>query len=85
MPGEQAVRKAAISAIEGCEPVTDGVVRSVSALMKDVAHRSGTQFDKAVDRRINCQNGTLEYVAGEWHLREHRRCDYLTTQIPVEL
>jgi|JI10StandDraft_1071094.scaffolds.fasta_scaffold141888_2 putative DNA primase/helicase len=83
MPDEQAVRKAAISAIEGCEPVTDGVVRSVSALMKDVAHRSGTQFDKAVDRRINCQNGTLEYVAGEWHLREHRRCDYLTTQIPV--
>lgn len=83
MPDEQEVRKAAISTIEGCEAVTDGVVRSVSALMRDVAHRSGTEFDKPADRRINCANGTLEYAGGEWHLREHRRGDYLTSQVPV--
>lgn len=83
MPDEQEVRRAAIGAISASEPVTDGVVRSVSALMKDVAHRSGTEFDKPADRRINCANGTLEYAGGEWHLREHRRGDYLTSQVPV--
>lgn len=83
MPDEQEVRRAAIGAIEGSEAVTDGVVRSVSALMKDVAHRSGTEFDKPADRRINCANGTLEYADGEWHLREHRQGDYLTSQVPV--
>lgn len=80
---EQEVRKCAIDVIESEEPVTDGIVRSVVALMKDIAHSSGTLFDVPVSRRINCANGTLEYLDGAWTLREHRQEDYLTSQVPV--
>lgn len=83
IPDEQEVRKAAIGAIEGCEAVTDPITRSVVNLMRSEAYRSGTLFNAPADRRINCLNGTLEYSDGEWCLREHRRSDYLTSQVPV--
>lgn len=82
---EQEVRKVAIQVLQGREAITDNVVKSVVALMKDTAHSNDTQFDVAVNRRINCKNGTLEYSGGEWVLSEHRKEDYLTSFVPIDL
>lgn len=77
------VRRTAMDCLEGQEAITDGLVRSVVALTRDEAYASDARFDQPADRRINLVNGTLEYAAGAWTLREHRRDDYLTTQLPV--
>lgn len=79
------VRRAAADVIEtgGSEPVTDGAVRSVLALARDEAYLPAARFDEPAPRRINLQNGTLQYSAGAWELLPHCREDYLTAQLPV--
>jgi hypothetical protein len=42
-------------------------------------------FDKQgkAESWVNVANGTLEYRDGGWHLRPHRREDYLTTKLAI--
>ena len=62
--------------------VTKSLVNSILDLIATTIFRPEHRFD--VDTRtINCLNGELELKEGSWHLREHRREDYRTAQIPI--
>lgn len=60
-----------------------GIVESILDLLKTETYRPNHQFD--VDTTaINCLNGELHWAGEKWGLREHRRENFRTTQIPVE-
>lgn len=77
------LRQAAQRVLEGQTRVSAGLVSSVVQLVANELYDPKAHFDEPQDRRINCQNGTLDFIDGAWTLREHRKSDYLTTQIPV--
>jgi putative DNA primase/helicase len=52
-------------------------------LVKTERYQPELVFDQA-SGVINCRNGELSYLDGEWQLGSHRRDRYLTTMIPVE-
>ena len=64
-------------------PVNNRAVTNVFALVKDEGFNTDVVFDRVQADRINVLNGTLELKVGEWVLREHRREEYLTQQLPV--
>ncbi|MBK9453229.1 MAG: hypothetical protein IPN95_28320 [Bacteroidetes bacterium] len=41
------------------------------------------KFNVGHDECVNCQNGELSLIDGEWQLLPHERKNYRTTQIPV--
>ena len=62
--------------------ITKNLVNSILDLITTTIFRREHHFD--VDTRtINCMNGELELKEGSWRLREHRREDYRTAQIPI--
>lgn len=64
-------------------PVKNRTVSDVLGLLKDEAFDTDVHFDQVQADRVNVANGTLELKSGEWTLREHRKDDYLTQQLPV--
>ena len=65
-------------------PVKNRMIGDVLNLAKDEAFDRDAVFDMPQGDRVNVLNGTLELKVGEWVLREHRREDFLTSQLPVE-
>jgi putative DNA primase/helicase len=63
--------------------VTASLVNSILDLLKTEVHLSESPFEKSDDIAINCLNGTLVLVDGEWVLRPFKREDFFTSQIPV--
>lgn len=62
--------------------ISKGVVESILDLTKTEIYRPKHQFD--VDTTaINCLSGELHWTGTRWELREHKRENYRTTQIPV--
>ena len=60
-----------------------GVVESILDLLKTETFRPNHQFD--VDTTaINCLSGEFHWMNEAWELREHKRENYRTTQIPVK-
>jgi putative DNA primase/helicase len=71
--------------LEGAEyPVTKGDVDCITDVLKTEVFQHDAIFDRSVWWSINVKNGTLDLREGAWTLREHRRDEYLTTQLPVE-
>lgn len=64
-------------------PVKDRAVAGVANVLKDEAYDTGIKFDEPQANRVNVSNGALELEGSTWTLREHRREDYLTSQLPV--
>lgn len=64
-------------------PVANRKVGDVLSVLKDEAYSLQARFDEPQANRVNCTNGTLELDGATWTLREHRREDYLTQQLPV--
>lgn len=79
----QEVRQAVQRVLEGQTRITANVVESVTRVATTACYKAGTKFDEPAADRINVQNGTLERQGGAWLLRESRREDYLTAQVPV--
>ena len=75
--------KRAIHAVIGSSDLTGNTVNSVLDLVKTERYQPELVFDQA-SGVINCRNGELSYLDGEWQLGPHRRDRYLTTMIPVE-
>jgi putative DNA primase/helicase len=65
--------------VDVSKTLVDGVVD----VAKSSLFERAAQLDARNWRLVNVQNGTLEWVGSGWQLREHRREDFLTTQIPV--
>ena len=65
------------------ENVTRSLVDGVTDVIKTELFHGDAPFDRHDWRRVNVQNGTLEWTNEEWTLRPHRREDYLTVQLPV--
>ena len=63
--------------------VSKGLVDGVVDVTKNDLFRPNAPFDQVGWEQVNVANGTLEWRDGDWHLRQHRRDDYLTTQLPV--
>ena len=62
--------------------ISKGVVESILDLTKTEIYRPNHQFD--VDTTaINCLSGELHWTGAKWELKEHKRENYRTTQIPV--
>ena len=64
-------------------PVANRKISDVFNVLKDCAYDGAVRFDQPQHNRVNCLSGTLELNDGKWTLREHRREDYLTQQLPV--
>ena len=74
--------KGKIHKIAGKGDLTRGVVDSILDMVKTEIFRADHRFD--IDRTtINCLNGELHWTDKGWELREHKRENYRTTQIPV--
>jgi P4 family phage/plasmid primase-like protien len=63
-------------------PITLGQVAGVLDLAKTECFIQGQEFNENKSS-INCLNGELDFVGGEWELSSHEREHYRTTQIPV--
>lgn len=65
--------------------VTSNTVASVTSLLQSNAYRSGVQFDQITgsENSVNCLNGLLVLRGDSWHIEQHNREQYRTTQIPV--
>lgn len=61
---------------------TKTIVDSVLDLTKTEIYRADHEWD-ADQTTINCMNGELALIEGEWVLKPHSREHYRTTQIPV--
>lgn len=64
-------------------PVTKGDVDCIADVLKTEIFHADSVFDRNDWWTINVKNGTLDLRDGVWVLREHRRDDYLTTQLSV--
>jgi len=65
------------------DDISKGLVDSVLDLFKTETFRSNHNFDVDVTA-INTLNGELHWTGEKWELREHKRDNFRTTQIPVE-
>lgn len=63
--------------------VTGGKVASVADLVRNETYRRDHGFNLGAPDTVNCANGELELVDGQWHWHPHRREHYRTTQLPV--
>lgn len=65
--------------------VSKGLIDGVVDNVKNTYFTKAAPFDSADWRLVNVSNGTLEFseATGAWGLREHRREDFLTTQLPI--
>ena len=63
--------------------VTGGKVASVADLVRNETYRRDHEFNLGAPDTVNCANGELELVDGQWHWHPHRREHYRTTQLPV--
>lgn len=78
---DREVKKAIHKVVEGQE-MTKSVVDSILDLVKTEVYRPNHQFEQG-DEFVNCLNGEIHFVDGEWVLRPHNRENYRLTQIPV--
>ncbi|MGB4672470.1 MAG: phage/plasmid primase, P4 family [Azovibrio sp.] len=79
----QEVRQAVQRVLEGQTRITANAVESVTRVATTTCFKAGANFDEPAADRINVLNGTLERQGSAWLLRESRREDYLTAQVPV--
>lgn len=63
--------------------VSKTMVDSILDLFKTEVFRPNHEFDVNTTA-INCLNGELHWTGERWELKEHRRENFRTTQIPVE-
>jgi len=65
------------------DDVSRALVDAISDLLKTEIHKPGHQFNTGSPETVNCLNGELCLVNGEWQLMPHTLEHYRTTQIPV--
>lgn len=63
--------------------VTAPRISGVTDVMKTEIFRPDHEFNLGNSETVNCTNGELEFVNGQWLLHPHRRELYRTTQIPI--
>lgn len=63
--------------------ITAPRVNGVTETLKNHIHKSDHDFNRGNPESVNCLNGELELLNGEWSLQPHNRQTYRTTQIPV--
>ena len=68
---------------QGGNTVTAARVAGVTDVARSELYRPDHTFNIGNPDVVNCLNGELELIGGEWKLRPHRREHYRTTQIPV--
>jgi putative DNA primase/helicase len=83
---DRAVKKATQAALEARGvTVMNHAVNGVAEVLKNEIYRPGHAFNIGEPEVVNCLNGLAVLDGGRWTLRPHRREDYRTTQIPVDL
>ena len=65
------------------EDVASTLINGVLDVLKTEIFHPNHIFNLGNPETVNCLNGEIELVDGEWTLRPHRRENYRTTQIPV--
>lgn len=63
--------------------VTSATVNNVTDVMKTEIFQRSHAFNTGNPEAVNCLNGQIELVDGQWQLKPHCREEYRTTQIPV--
>lgn len=63
--------------------VTSATVNAVTEVLKNDIYKKGHAFNCGNPEAVNCLNGQIELVGGDWRLKPHCREEYRTTQIPV--
>lgn len=69
--------------INEADDVSKNTVDSVCDLLQTEIYDKDQKFNVGHDECVNCQNGELSLIDGEWQLLPHERKNYRTTQIPV--
>ncbi len=64
-------------------PIKSARITAVADVMKTHVFRTDHRFNIGPVDAVNCQNGELELVEGQWRFVAHRREHYRTTQVPV--
>ena len=77
---KQIIQKIIANKIDG---VSKNIVESVYDLLQTEIYNTDQKFNVGHDECVNCQNGELSLIDGEWQLLPHERKNYRTTQIPV--
>lgn len=78
--GKQMVQNIIVNEIDG---VSKHIVDSVCDLLETEIYNKDQVFNVGHDECVNCQNGELFLIDGEWQLSPHERKNYRTTQVPV--
>ncbi|MGY6636931.1 MAG: DNA primase family protein [Erythrobacter sp.] len=63
--------------------VIAGIVKAVTDVLKTDIFKPDHEFNLGNPESVNCTNGELELIGGQWQLKPHSRENYRTTQIPV--
>lgn len=74
--------KQAIHRVCSAENISASLVTSSLDLVKTECYRPGLQFD-VHKQSINCLNGEIRFVDGNWILMPHEKTSYRTTVIPI--
>jgi len=77
---KQMVQNIIVNEIDG---VSKHIVDSVCDLLETEIYNKDQEFNVGHDECVNCQNGELSLIDGEWQLLPHERKNYRTTQVPV--
>ena len=77
---KQIVQNIIVNEIDG---VSKHIVDSVCDLLETEIYNKDQEFNVGNDECVNCQNGELFLIDGEWQLLPHERKNYRTTQVPV--
>lgn len=59
------------------------LVDGVTDLLKNTIYKDSHQFDIGPPETVNCINGELSRIDGQWKLHPHDRQHYRTTQLPI--
>jgi putative DNA primase/helicase len=82
---EKRAVKQIVQSIIACEidGVSKQIVESICDLLETEIFNKDQEFNVGHADCINCKNGELSLIDGEWQLLLHKREHYRTTQIPV--
>ncbi len=69
--------------VDAGQEVTSGLINGVTEVLSNAIYADGHEFNLGNPETVNCPNGELELVDGQWLLMKHRRELFRTTQIPV--
>lgn len=79
---DREIKRSIHKAMNGTD-ISKGVVESILDLTKTEIYRPNHRFDVDITA-INTLSGELHWTGTGWELREHKRENYRTTQIPVK-